>query len=121
MTQIKILVVDDNPINLTLASYALISEGFVVETATDGASALDRVASFWPDRVLMDVQMPGMDGLEATRQIKANAATRHIVVVALTACAMKGDEARMREAGCDGYLAKPMDVATLGQKVRGYL
>jgi two-component system cell cycle response regulator DivK len=121
MTQIKILVVDDNPINLTLASYALISEGFVVETATDGASALDRVASFWPDLVLMDVQMPGMDGLEATRQIKANAATRHIVVVALTACAMKGDEARMREAGCDGYLAKPMDVATLGQKVRGYL
>jgi len=117
----RVLVVDDNAMNLALASFVLDADGFEVETAADATEALARLGPFQPALVLMDVQMPGMDGLALTRQLKADPATRHLVVVAFTAYAMKGDEARMRAAGCDGYLSKPIDVKRFAAQVRGFL
>ena len=82
---------------------------------------MQKVASFAPDLILMDIQMPGKNGLEVTRELKADPATQHIRIVAFTAFAMRGDEAKMRAAGCDGYLSKPIDVGTFGAQVRAYL
>ena len=117
----RVLVVDDNLFNLELASYVLAADGLAVATAGDADEALCRIADFQPDLILMDIQLPGMDGLTLTRQLKADPATRPILVVAFTAYAMKGDEAAMRAAGCDGYLAKPIDVARFAAQVRGLL
>lgn len=104
----KVLVIEDNPANMTLATFLLQSAGHTVLAATDAETGLTLARSEQPDLVLMDIQLPGMDGLEATRWLKADPATRDIPVVALTALAMKGDEARIRAAGCDGYIAKPL-------------
>lgn len=104
----RILVVEDNPANLKLVVFLLEEAGYSVLTATDAAEAIELAGAEMPDLVLMDVQLPGMDGLEATRRLKADASTRHIPVVALTAFAMKGDEDRIRAAGCDGYIPKPI-------------
>jgi two-component system, cell cycle response regulator DivK len=117
----RILVVDDNPLNIIIAEVVLLAEQFTVETAADGSEALLKVASFHPDLILMDIQMPGQDGLEVTRILKADPATRHIRIVAFTAFAMRGDEAKMRAAGCDGYLSKPIDVRTFGTQVQACL
>ncbi len=113
-----VLVVDDNPVNLELASFVLATDGWCVSTASDAAEALLSIAHCLPDLILMDIQLPGMDGLTLTRRIKADPALRHITVVAFTAYAMKGDEAIMRAAGCDGYLAKPIEVARFAAQVR---
>jgi two-component system, cell cycle response regulator DivK len=104
----KVLVVEDNPANMTLATFLLKSAGHTVLTATDAESGLTLARSEQPDLILMDIQLPGMDGLQATALLKADAATRAIPVIALTALAMKGDEERIRAAGCDGYIAKPL-------------
>jgi two-component system, cell cycle response regulator DivK len=104
----KVLVIEDNPANMTLATFLLQSAGHSVLTATDAETGLTLARAEQPDLVLMDIQLPGMDGLEATGLLKADPATRDIPVVALTALAMKGDEARIRAAGCDGYIAKPL-------------
>jgi len=104
-----ILIVEDNPTNMTLAVYVLESAGHVVLTATDAEAGLTLARSALPDLILMDIQLPGMDGLEATAHLKDDDATRAIPVIALTALAMKGDEERIRAAGCDGYIAKPMN------------
>jgi two-component system cell cycle response regulator DivK len=104
----KVLVIEDNPANLTLATFLLQSVGHTVLAATDAETGLTLARAEQPDLVLMDIQLPGMDGLEATGLLKADPATRDIPVVALTALAMKGDEARIRAAGCDGYIAKPL-------------
>jgi two-component system cell cycle response regulator DivK len=104
----RILVVEDNPANMTLATMLLESAGHTVLSATDGETGVSVARAERPDLVLMDVQLPGMDGLQATALLKADDATRSIPVIALTALAMKGDEARIRAAGCDGYIAKPM-------------
>ncbi len=117
----RVLIVDDNELNIALAQVVLQAEGFEVETAPDALVAQQRVASFRPDLILMDIQMPGMDGLELTQLLKADARTRHIHVVAFTAFAMRGDEARMRAAGCDSYLSKPIDVMRFGAQVRACL
>ena len=117
----RVLIVDDNPPNIALAGYVLNAAGFQVDSAGDGAQALIRIAARRPELILMDIQMPGVDGLELTRRLKADAATRDIVIVAFTAYAMKGDEARMRAAGCDGYLSKPIDVATFAASVQDFL
>lgn len=104
----KILVVEDNPANMTLAVTLLESAGHAVLSATDAEAGVTMARAEQPSLILMDIQLPGMDGLEATVLLKGDDATRGIPVIALTALAMKGDEERIRAAGCDGYIAKPM-------------
>ena len=104
----KVLIIEDNPANMTLAVFLLQSVGHTVLTATDTETGLSLARDEQPNLILMDVQLPGMDGLEATMLLKGLDATRAIPVIALTALAMKGDEERIRAAGCDGYIAKPM-------------
>jgi two-component system cell cycle response regulator DivK len=104
----RVLIVEDNAANLTLATFLLQSAGHSVLSARDAETGLTLARSEQPDLVLMDIQLPGMDGLEATAMLKKDGATRDIPVVALTALAMKGDEERIRAAGCDGYIAKPL-------------
>ena len=104
----KVLLVEDNPANMTLAICLLESAGHVVISATDAEAGLTLARDTQPQLILMDIQLPGMDGLEATRLLKQDETTRGIPVIALTALAMKGDEERIRAAGCDGYIAKPL-------------
>ena len=103
-----ILIVEDNAANMTLAVFLLESLGHTVLSATDAEAGLTIARDEQPDLILMDIQLPGIDGLEATARLKHDEATRAIPVIALTALAMKGDETRIRAAGCDGYIAKPM-------------
>lgn len=103
-----VLVVEDNPANMTLATFLLKSAGYAVLSATNAEAGLALARREQPDLVLMDIQLPGMDGLEACASLKRDQATRDIPVIALTALAMKGDEERIRAAGCDGYIAKPI-------------
>jgi CheY-like chemotaxis protein len=116
-----ILIVDDNAVNLRLAQWLLTSEGFTVRTATDAEEAFQLLREYRPRLILMDLQMPGMDGLSATRQLKADPATRDIIVIALTAFAMSGDRERALAAGCEGYVTKPIDTRTLPGLIAGYL
>lgn len=117
----RILVVDDNPMNLEMVSFMLEAGGFMVRTARDAGAALDAIPVFRPDLILMDIQLPGVDGLALTQQLKGDPATSGIAIVAFTAYAMKGDEARMRAAGCDGYISKPINVATFVGQVSACL
>ncbi len=117
----RILIVDDNVMNLKLARVLLATEGYEVRTATDAGEALDVLKEFRPRLILMDIQLPGMDGLELTRRLKGDPATRDITVLALTAYAMKGDEEKALDAGCDGYIPKPIDTRALPGVVAAYL
>jgi two-component system, cell cycle response regulator DivK len=103
-----VLMVEDNPANMTLAVFLLQRAGHTVLSATSAEAGLTLARAEHPNLILMDIQLPGMDGLEATMLLKRDEATHAIPVVALTALAMKGDEERIRAAGCDGYIAKPM-------------
>jgi two-component system cell cycle response regulator DivK len=104
----KVLVVEDNPANMTLATFLLQSAGHTVLSAKDAETGIALARVEQPDLILMDIQLPGMDGLEATALLKSDPSTRAIPVIALTALAMKGDEQRILAAGCDGYIAKPL-------------
>jgi two-component system cell cycle response regulator DivK len=104
----RVLIVEDNPANMRLAVYLTQSAGHTVLSATNAEAGLALARDEQPDLILMDIQLPGMDGLEATVLLKRDAATQAIPVIALTALAMKGDEERIRPAGCDAYIAKPM-------------
>lgn len=121
MSAPRVLVVDDNTMNNELVSFILGAADFDVDVAMDAAQAQARLPEFRPELILMDIQMPGMSGLELTQLLKSDPATRGIVIVAFTAYAMKGDEAKLREAGCDGYISKPINVATFARSVRAYL
>jgi len=112
-----ILIVDDNAQNLKLARVILMSEGYEVRTAVDAEDALRVLDSFTPRLILMDLQLPHMDGLELTRRIKADPRRRGIIIIALTAYAMKGDDQKAYAAGCDGYLTKPIDTDALPKYV----
>lgn len=117
----RILIVDDNPVNIKLVAYLLQAAGYVVLTAEDADAALALLlGADLPHLILMDVQLPGIDGLELTRRLKNQERTRQIPIVALTASAMKGDEQRAREAGCDGYISKPIDTRRFVQTVADY-
>ena len=116
-----ILIVDDNATNLKLARVLLAGEGYDVRTAEDAPQALEVLKVFHPRLILMDIQLPGTDGLALTRQLKSDPALREIIVVALTAYAMKGDAERALDAGCDGYVAKPIDTRTLPGLLAAYL
>lgn len=115
--RITILVIDDNPVNLKLAAEVLLADGHLVIRAEDAEQALELLQTQLPDLVLTDIALPGMDGLELTRRLKADPRYRHLPVVALTASAMKGDEARVLDAGCDAYIAKPIDTRMLSAQV----
>lgn len=112
-----VLAVDDNPTNLKLLRVLLRGAGYHVATAQDGEEALQLLQTVSPRLILMDIQLPGMDGLELTRRIKADPATRHIRIIAVTAYAMKGDEEKAAAAGCDGYVTKPIDTRLLLEMV----
>jgi two-component system cell cycle response regulator DivK len=117
----RILIVDDNSVNLKLMRVLLTGEGYTVRTAADAEEALTVLREFVPRLIVMDIQLPGMDGLALTRQLKADPAMSDTVILGLTAYAMKGDEQRVLEAGCDGYLAKPIDTRAFPALIAGYL
>jgi CheY-like chemotaxis protein len=116
-----ILVVEDNPLNLELVSDLLEVNGFVVHSARTGEEAIRLARELSPDLILMDVGLPGLDGLAATKALRADPATRHLAVVALTAHGMKGDEELALAAGCDGYLAKPIDTRNFVNQLASFI
>src|SRR5215472_12136978 len=121
MAQEPILIIDDNPSNVKLARVLLENAGYEVRTAGDSDQALEVLRSFSPRLILMDIQLPGMDGLKLTRLLKDAPATRDTVIIAVTAYAMRGDEERTKAAGCDGYISKPIDTRCFVSQVRQYL
>jgi len=120
-TPAVILVVDDNEAGSLLACAVLEREGFEVDAAGSAEEVLECLSVRRPDLILMDVQLPGQDGLSLTRQLKADLSTAGIRIVALTAHAMAGDEEAAIEAGCSGYISKPINTRTLGDQVREFL
>ena len=117
----RILVVDDNPTNLEVLCVRLNSQGYEVVTAVDGEKGVAMAAEQRPDLILMDIQLPIVDGYEATRRIKANPDLRHIPIIAVTSYALSGDDAKAFAAGCDGYFAKPFSPRVILAKVREFL
>ena len=121
MSQPFVLVVEDNETNQMLAMAVLLRDGYRVRAAGSADEALSIIGSDRPDIILMDLQLPGQDGLAFTRALKVDPATAAIPVVAMTAHVMLGDEAQALAAGCAGYIAKPIDTRTLSGDVRRYL
>jgi two-component system cell cycle response regulator DivK len=117
----RILVVEDTEDNRQIMRDLLSSAGYDLVEAQDGAEGVAMAKSSRPDLILMDIQLPVLDGYEATRRIKADPALSHIPVIAVTSYALSGDEDKTRAAGCDGYVAKPFSPRQLLQKVREYL
>jgi CheY-like chemotaxis protein len=121
MSEPIILIVEDNAANQLLVSAVLEREGYRLELAASAVEAREVLDRSLPNLILMDVQLPGIDGLTFTRQLKADPVTAHIPVVALTALAMAGDRDRTLAAGCAGYISKPINTRTFADEVRGYL
>jgi two-component system cell cycle response regulator DivK len=116
-----VLIVDDNELNLKMTRALLTKAGYDVRTASDSSSALGALTAFKPRLILMDIQLPGVDGLELTRAIKSDPATQGVKILAVTAYSSKGDEAKAMLAGCDGYVTKPIDTRALPGIVRRHL
>jgi CheY-like chemotaxis protein len=116
----RVLIVDDNPTNLKLVAYLVKAKGYEVDTAADADAAMAAIAVNRPRVILMDLQLPGVDGLELTRRLKADPATRDISIIAVTAYAMKGDQEKALEAGCDDYVTKPIDTRALPDLIARY-
>ncbi len=116
-----ILVVDDNDAGLLLACSVLQMDGFQIDSAGSAPEVLKRLRARLPDLILMDVQLPGQDGLSLTRELKADPVTAAIPIVALTAHAMAGDQEQALAAGCSGYISKPIDTRTFGAQVKAFL
>jgi CheY-like chemotaxis protein len=116
----RVLIVDDNPTNLKLVAYLVKAHGYDVDTAGDADAALAAIAANRPRVILMDLQLPGVDGLELTRRLKADPATRDITIIAVTAYAMKGDQEKAFAAGCDDYVTKPIDTRALPELIAKY-
>lgn len=116
----QILIVDDNPINLQLVEDLMIIEGYDVRVAKTGSEALKTLTTFLPRLILMDIQLPEMNGLELTQKLKANPKYKDIVIIAVTALAMKQDKENALAAGCDKYLSKPVDIDELSSTVASY-
>lgn len=117
----KILLVEDNEMNRDMLSRRLERKGYQVVLALDGQSGVEMAQSQTPDLVLMDMSLPVLDGWEATRRLKADAATKHIPVIALTAHAMSSDREKALEAGCDDYDTKPIELPRLLRKIEALL
>ena len=116
-----VLVVEDNAINMKLCYELLNMHGYIVLQATDGMEGLRLAHEHRPDLILMDMQLPEISGLEVTKQLKVDETLRSIPVIAVTALAMKGDEQKYRDGGCDAYIAKPISIANLLQTVEQFL
>jgi CheY-like chemotaxis protein len=121
MNEKKILLVEDNKVNRRLAGFLLRSQGYEVCEATTAAATFEMVHKERPDLIVMDVQLPGMDGLEITRRLKEQPATADIPVIAVTSYAMKGDREKALAAGCAGYVTKPIDKSTFIQEVAAHV
>ncbi len=116
-----ILVVEDNPTNLKLVKLLLTVEGYQVVTAINAQEALQILATVHPTLIIMDLQLPGKNGFDLTREIKSNPQFKNTVIVALTAYAMKGDEEKAKASGCDGYMTKPISVINFTEEIKKYL
>ena len=116
-----ILVVDDEPVNLRLAAAVLRNEGYRVHLASSAEQALTTLDTMLPQLMLVDIQLPGIDGLELTRRVRAEPRTKDLLVVALTASTSGQDEDRAYQAGCDGFITKPIDTRALGQRLRAII
>jgi len=117
----NILLVEDNEVNRRLAGFLLRSQGYQVREATTALAAFEMLDKERPDLIVMDIQLPGIDGLEATRKLKEQPATADIPVIAVTSYAMKGDREKALAAGCAGYVTKPIDKNTFIQEVAAHL
>lgn len=121
MPSARILIIDDNQVNQKLVAYLMRAHGYDVETAGDAESAIEKIRAQRPDVILMDIQLPGIDGLELTGKLKRDPVTTGIVIIAVTAYAMKGDKDRAYAAGCDDYITKPIDTRTLPETIARHL
>jgi two-component system cell cycle response regulator DivK len=121
MSQTRVLIVDDNHAFIEMTKFVLTAAGNLVDAASDAKSALSKIPLFLPDVILMDIQMPVVDGIELTKRLKADQATRKIPVIAFTAHAARGDEHDLKAAGFDGYIGKPVNVMTLAAEVAFWL
>ena len=117
----RVLIIEDNPANMKLAALLLHNAGHVTLSAVDAETGMAVARTDQPDLILMDIHLPGMDGLTATALLKEDAITAHIPIIALTALAMKADQEKSQTAGCDGYIAKPLRYAELYAAIRGLL
>lgn len=121
MTSERIIIIDDNLSHLKLEKLALAENGYDIRTATNSIELIKLLESFKPQLILMDIQLPGIDGLELTRRLKADPKYKDIIIVAITAYGMKGDKEIALSAGCDGYISKPIDIEIFPQVIAGYL
>ena len=117
----KILIVEDNELNMKLFNDLLEANGYEIIQTRNGLEALELVKTHLPDLILMDIQLPEVSGLEVTKWIKENDEVKHIPVIAVTAFAMKGDEERIRQGGCEAYISKPISVGSFVQTIKHYL
>lgn len=119
--ELSILIIEDNPLNVELAADLLQASGFRIHSTQTAEDGIRLARELMPDLVLMDISLPGMDGLSATRTLKMDPVTSHLTVVGLTAHAMMGDEGTALHAGCDGYLTKPIDTRTFVSSVKQFI
>jgi len=117
----RILIVDDNATNLKLVAYLMRAHGYDVDSALDAEGAIEAIGRRRPEVILMDIQLPGIDGLELTRRLKADPRTRDIIIIAVTAYAMKGDQDKAIAVGCDDYITKPIDTRALPDTIARHL
>lgn len=117
----QVMIVEDNELNMKLFNDLLEANGYETLQTRDGNEALDALKTARPDLILMDIQLPEISGLEVTKRIKQDEEIKHIPVIAVTAFAMKGDEERIREGGCEGYMSKPISVQTFIQTIKSYI
>ncbi len=117
----KVMIVEDNDLNMKLFNDLLEANGYETIKTKDGMQALDLARTHRPDLILMDIQLPEVSGLEVTKWLKADDELHHIPVIAVTAFAMKGDEQRIRQGGCEAYISKPISVAKFVETVRAYI
>jgi CheY-like chemotaxis protein len=117
----RILIVDDNATNLKLVAYLMRAHGYDVDSALDAEGAIEAIGRRRPEVILMDIQLPGIDGLELTRRLKADPRTRDIIIIAVTAYAMKGDQDKALAVGCDDYITKPIDTRALPDTIARHL
>ncbi|HXS69478.1 MAG TPA: response regulator [Candidatus Polarisedimenticolia bacterium] len=121
MNSPSILIIEDNPLNVELATDLLEAGGFRIHATNTAEDGIRLAREILPDLVLMDISLPGMDGLCATRTLKSDPATQHLKIIGLTAHAMKGDAGTAKVAGCDGYLTKPIDTRTFVTTVKNFI